>query len=209
MEGSSLAGAFSGDFDTPEQRVGAFQTNRAWESCITICQQWSWKPNDKLKSFDECIQTLVRTAGGDGNLLLNVGPMPSGEIETRQAARLREIGAWLKKNGESIYATRGGPFPPTPSTVTTHNKNKLFVHVLNWCGTNIVTLPAIERAVRKSELLGGGKLEVELRADATIIRVEPEYQHTPDTIIVLTLGDNPREKPRMMPNPQVANSQSL
>jgi len=109
-----------GDFDTPEQRIGRFQTNRPWESCITIGRQWAWKPNDRLKSLKQCIDILVRCVGGDGNLLLNVGPMPTGEIEPRQVARLKEIGAWLARYGESIYGTRGGPFPPAaPPTRTT------------------------------------------------------------------------------------------
>ena len=189
MEGCSEGGMFSGDFDTPEQRVGNFQTNRAWESCLTICQQWSWKPDDTLKSFEECIQTLVRTVGGDGNLLLNVGPMPNGEIEPRQAARLREVGGWLKKNGESIYGTRGGPLPPGDWGATTQRKNKVFVHVLNWRGTDTVILPPLDRTVKRSTLLGGGKLEVKLIPDATIVRVDPEHQRTPDTIIVLTLTE--------------------
>jgi alpha-L-fucosidase len=188
MEGSSQPGEFPGDFDTPEQRIGTFQTNRAWESCITLCQQWAWKPNDKLKSFDECIRTLARTAGGDGNLLLNVGPMPSGEIEPRQAERLREIGAWLKNYGESIYGTRGGPLPPSDWGVTTHNDNTLFVHVLNWRGTNTVTLPPLNRLVRNTRLLTGGTASVDASRTATIIRVEPQFQRTPDTIIVLTLA---------------------
>lgn len=71
----------AGDYDTPEQRIGGFQIDRPWETCMTICKQWSWKPNDKTKSLEECIQTLIRTNGGDGNLLFNVGPMPNGEIE--------------------------------------------------------------------------------------------------------------------------------
>ena len=54
----------------------------------------------------------LRVAGGDGNLLFNVGPMPDGRIEPRQVERLKEMGAWLSKYGESIYGTRGGPFKP-------------------------------------------------------------------------------------------------
>lgn len=76
MDGTTSAGAFSGDYDTPEQQIGKFQNDRPWESCITICRQWAWKPNDEMKSLKECLQTLVACAGGDGNLLLNVGPMP-------------------------------------------------------------------------------------------------------------------------------------
>ena len=40
---------------------------------MTICRQWAWKPNDQLKSLQECVQTLIQTVGDDGNLLLNVG----------------------------------------------------------------------------------------------------------------------------------------
>ena len=88
--------------------MGFYQPDRPWESCITICRQWAWKPEDELKTLEECIRTLVQSAGGDGNLLLNVGPMPTGEIEPRQVERLREIGDWLRINGESVYGTRGG-----------------------------------------------------------------------------------------------------
>jgi len=101
-----------GDYDTPEQQIGRFNTTRPWESCITICQQWAWKPDDKLKSLEECVHTLVTCAGGDGNLLLNVGPMPTGEIEPRQVARLKEIGAWLAKFGTTIYETGAGRSRP-------------------------------------------------------------------------------------------------
>ncbi len=57
-----------GDYDTPEQQIGAFNNQRPWESCMTICQQWAWKPNDKMKSLKECIQTLVQCAGGMGTV---------------------------------------------------------------------------------------------------------------------------------------------
>ena len=84
-----------GDYDTPEQRIGGFNMDRPWETCMTICQQWAWKPDDEMKSLKECLQTLVARAGGDGNLLFNVGPMPDGRIEPRQVERLTEMGAWL------------------------------------------------------------------------------------------------------------------
>ena len=75
--------------------------------------QWAWKPNDELKTLKQCLQTLIYCAGGDGNLLFNVGPMPTGQIETRQVERLKEMGAWMEKYGETIYGTRGGPYMPT------------------------------------------------------------------------------------------------
>lgn len=130
MDGVSKGSQFAGDFETPEQRVGTFNTKTPWESCITICQQWAWKPNDKLKSAKECIQLLVQTAGGDGNLLLNISPTADGRIEVRQQNVLRAIGEWMHYYGDTIYGTRGGPIPPQEWGVTTQKENKVFVHVL-------------------------------------------------------------------------------
>ena len=130
MEGVSESSRFAGDFATPEQQVGRFDTKTPWESCITICTQWAWKPDDILKSKSECIQTLVKTVGGDGNLLLNVGPKPDGTIEKRQADRLLEIGDWLSRYGITIYGTHGGPVPPQKWGVSTQSDNKVYIHVV-------------------------------------------------------------------------------
>ena len=48
-----------GDFDTPEQRIGGFNNQRPWETCMTIAKQWSWKPNDQVKSLEQCMQTAL------------------------------------------------------------------------------------------------------------------------------------------------------
>lgn len=121
----------AGDFDTPEQTIGRFQDTRPWESCITICNQWAYKPNDQMKSLTECIQTLVRCASGDGNLLFNVGPMPTGDIEPRQVARLAEMGAWLKDHGSSVYGTRGGPFVGGSWGGSTCKGKTVYLHVFD------------------------------------------------------------------------------
>ena len=55
-----------GDFDTPEQRLGSFQLDRPWETCMTLGTQWSWKPNDEIKSLKQCIDVLVTCAGATG-----------------------------------------------------------------------------------------------------------------------------------------------
>ena len=159
------------DFDTPEQRIGKFQYDRPWESCITIGKQWAWKPNDKMKSLRECLETLIRCAGGDGNLLFNVGPMPDGRIEPRQVKRLEEMGQWLKHYGETIYGTRGGPWKPGRSFASTRKGNTIYVHLLGWNG-NTVTLPNISRRIVASSMLTGGKAVVS-QADRQIsIRVD-------------------------------------
>jgi alpha-L-fucosidase len=190
MEGGSAAGAFAGDYDTPEQRVGRFQRERPWESCITLGRQWSWRPGDELKPLDECVRTLVACAGGDGNLLLNVGPMPTGEIEPRQAARLREIGAWLKARGEAVYGTRGGPFLPGEWGACTHREKNVYLHVLRWPAAGPLVLPALERRIVASSVVGAGTVEARQTAAGTEIHVDPRQRDPVDTVVRLAL-DHP------------------
>lgn len=175
------------DFDTPEQRVGRFQNDRAWESCITICRQWAWKPDDKMKSLKECIDILVRSVGGDGNLLLNVGPKPNGEIERRQVERLKEIGEWLNRYGESIYGARGGPFITSISGASTYKGNTVYLHILDWEDSDIFVLSPLPRKIRDSRVLTGGEAEVTQTDDEIRIVLPKENQNPIDTIIALEL----------------------
>jgi alpha-L-fucosidase len=132
-----------GDYDTPEQRVGKLNMDFPWETCMTIANQWAWKPNDKVKSLKECLQTLIKTASGNGNLLFNVGPMPDGRIEQRQIDLLKQMGDWLKIYGESIYNTNGGPYITNKEYSTTRKGDKIYVHVFDGTKTELL-LPAIQ-----------------------------------------------------------------
>jgi len=175
------------DNDTPEQRIGKMQTNRPWETCMTICRQWAWKPNDQMKSLKQCIQTLVRVVGGDGNLLLNVGPMPDGRIEPRQVERLREMGQWLKKYGESIYDTRGGPFPTAPWGVATYREDTIYIHILDPALEKLV-LPPIPKKITAGSVLGGGTVAVKQGDESIEIAVPQADRQDIDTIVVLKLA---------------------
>jgi alpha-L-fucosidase len=187
MVGTTAAGAFGGDYDTPEQQVGRFQADRPWESCITICRQWAWKPDDAMKTLDECVRTLVTCAGGDGNLLLNVGPMPTGEIEARQADRLRDVGAWLQIHGEAVYGTRGGPFRPGSWGVSTHRERTVYAHVLHWPAEGPLVLPSLERKVVACQVVGGGVAEAKQLPGGTEIRVAAGSRRAIDTVVRLEL----------------------
>ena len=175
------------DFATPEQRIGRFCNDRPWESCITLGQQWSWKPDDQIKSLSECINLLVRCAGGDGNLLLNVGPMPDGRIEPRQADRLREIGQWLRRHGATIYGTRGGPYRPDRWGACTNRGSTVYLHVLD--GTRqTLELPALPVKIISSRMLTGGDVEVTQNAERLqIILGKPADPEQIDRIVVLEL----------------------
>ena len=178
-----------GDYDTPEQRIGGFQIDRPWETCMTICNQWAWKPNDKMKSLEECIQTLIRTNGGDGNLLFNVGPEPTGEIEPRQIERLKEMGAWLAKNSAAVYETRGGPWKPSTHMVSTRKGNKIYLHLLSKAD-GPVSVPALPVAIKSAKLLNGPTIKTATTDDSLSFEIPANSWDAIDTIVELTIdGD--------------------
>lgn len=180
-----------GDFDTPEQRVGSFQNDRPWETCMTIGRQWAWKPDDEVKSLEQCLQSLIRAAGGDGNLLFNVGPRPDGTIEPLQAGRLREMGRWLDKYGYSIYGTRGGPFKPADWGVSTRKGNKIYLHILRWLGNSpCIVLPDTGLKIKKCTLADGGKVNLKISEGKNVIEFDGSLLKPINTIVELEVeGD--------------------
>ena len=177
-----------GDFDTPEQKIGRFQLDRMWESCITMSTGWSWRGEDAaVKPLKDCLHLLIKCAGGGGNLALDTGPMPDGRIDPRQAANYRDMGAWLRDYGESIYATAGGPYKPAQWGVATRKGNTVYLHVLEWWGDDVLTLPPLPRTVVTCTAMTGGKATCEQTDTSLVIRL-PQVQHAEiDTIIALKL----------------------
>ena len=194
-----------GDFDTPEQRVGGFQNDRPWESCMTIANQWAWKPNDEVKTLEQCLHTLIRTAGGDGNLLFNVGPKPDGTIEPLQVERLEEMGKWLGKYGYSIYGTRGGPFKPTDWGVSTRKGNTIYLHILKWNGKSVrIELPDLGVEIKNCKLAAGGKIKIGKKEGKTILEFGGESLQPINTLVEIETAGSV-----MSIKPMEISSQSL
>ena len=180
-----------GDFDTPEQRVGGFQMDRPWETCMTIGTQWAWKPNDEVKSLEQCLHGLIRSAGGDGNLLFNVGPKSDGSIEALQAQRLREMGQWLEDYGYTIYGTRGGPFKPTDWGVSTRKDDKIYLHILNWQGDSPqIRIPGTGMEILACRLANGGEVTMKKQDQGYLVQFPGENLQAINTIVELTVDGN-------------------
>jgi alpha-L-fucosidase len=177
-----------GDYDTPEQKVGTLDMEFPWESCITMCDQWAWKPNDTMKPLSQCLQTLIRTASGNGNLLFNVGPMMDGRIEQRQAEQLRRMGDWLRVYGDSIYGTRGGPYTPNDVFSATRKGDTVFVHVFG-APQPVLRIPALPGAtVRQSTWMNGGAADVRVTSGGQYeIALPAQLPHPLSNVLVLRI----------------------
>ncbi|MCX5670392.1 MAG: alpha-L-fucosidase [Planctomycetota bacterium] len=145
---------------------------------------WSYRPDGRTRSFEECVQMLASCATGDGNLLLNVGPLPTGEIAAEQQAVVRQIGAWLVRHGESIYATRGGPFRNGEWGGATFHDKAVYLHVFRWTGDTL-RLPPLKAKVLRVVALTGGEPRCEQTPGNLIVTLPEAQQDKTDSIIKL------------------------
>lgn len=179
--------------DLPGQKTSGFNADAELgdlplETCETINASWGYNLLDaRHKSPEAIVKLLVRAAGHDANLLLNVGPMPDGRIQPEFVTRLGDVGAWLAVHGESIYGTRGGPISARPWGVTTRKGSKVYVHVLDW-RDDVLALPRLPSAVARAYVLSSGaSLRTEVRKDALLVEL-PAMRDPIDTVLVLELA---------------------
>jgi alpha-L-fucosidase len=102
------------------------------ETCDTINRSWGYNASDhNYKSVDELVRYLVRAAGRNANLLLNVGPRPDGTIDPEMARRLEGVGEWISRYGHTIRGTRGGPTGDQAWGTSTQTEDVVYLHVLD------------------------------------------------------------------------------
>lgn len=156
------------------------------ETCNTMNGMWGYKVVDtNYKDSRTLIRTLVKAAGMGANLLLNIGPQPDGRLPQLALDRLKEMGVWTKKYGETLYSTLPGPFPPQEWGVATMKEDRMFVHVFDIEGDEIV-LPADLNIKNAVEYDSGRKVSFK-RKDGKIFMHLPDKPDMDDYIIELTM----------------------
>jgi len=148
-----------GDYKTPEQTIPANPGASGavdWETCMTMNNTWGFKQNDQdWKSTQTLIRNLIDCASKGGNYLLNVGPTGEGLIPAPSVDRLKEIGRWMKINGEAIYGTAASPFTrPLPWGRCTAKANgqttRLYLHLFEWPADGELLVPGLRNWKSKS-----------------------------------------------------------
>ena len=186
-----IATLVQGDFDTPEQRIGTFQRDRAWESCVTLthCADgggWWYRPDGRTLTFRECVQMLASCTTGDGNLLLNVGPLPSGEIDPDQVQVIQQMGRWLAKSGESISRTARRTVSQRRVGRRHPSRRHTLATCFKWPG-NTLRLEPLKRTIQSARVLTGGDAKAVQSEKGVEITLAKAQHNAVDTIIELTL----------------------
>ena len=152
--------------------------NRSWGFSLT---------DDKFKSPETLIRTLVNAAGRGATLVLNTGPMPNGRLQPESLQIFAAMGEWLKVYGKSIYGTRAGPVSPRPWGVTTQREGIVYVHVLDWAD-NRLFVPISEPIKRATWLAGSTPVTMRKVQGGVELDLRPRKSTELDRVIVLQLG---------------------
>ncbi len=175
-----------GDFDTPEQRIGMFQNMRPWESCMALCESWSYTPT-RTKTPLEVFRGLQSTAIGDGNFLLSWGMKWDGSWDEDQKESFIKTGEYLKKYGKSIFNTRGGRWMPESWGGTTFSNNIIYVHIVRKPDTGKILLAKrSDFKLSKSRVLTGQKIQV--RELENYYEIDLSIIDTIDEPVIVELG---------------------
>jgi alpha-L-fucosidase len=178
------------NYRTPEQEVPDKPLPYAWETCMTMGDYWAYNPNDYYKSARELIHLLVEIVCKGGNLLLDIGPDADGRFPEEALARLREVGDWMKFNGEAIYGTR--PVSPYREGQVCLTRKGDAVYLI-YLARNVQTKPPREVVVSSIQPAAGAEvtllgkdipLEWEKKGDGIAVRI-------PDKISNRLRGERP------------------
>jgi len=186
---------FKGDTKTPEQKIPSIAEldGKDWESCMTMNGSWGFKSYDhKWKSTEVLIRNLCDIASKGGNYLLNVGPEPDGTFPPESIDRLKEMGAWMKVNGESVYATTASPLLPMDWGYCTQKKDSIsstiYLIVFKWPADGKLVVKGLQNDVLKAGYLPNGKeLIAEKMGDDAVINVSAESPDKIATVIKLSV----------------------
>ncbi|MFN8440733.1 MAG: alpha-L-fucosidase [Caldilineaceae bacterium] len=176
--------------DLPGTNTAGFNTTNVYdlpgEVCMTINDHWGVHNGDNNhKSTRQLIHYLVRSASAGANYLLNVGPTALGEILPVHAQRLRQVGTWLARNGESIYGTRAGKIAASADTVSTSKGDVHYIHSLNYV-SDCVKLPGVSGNYRATLLSDGSPVQTEATEGALVLTIPAEQRDPFATVVKLT-----------------------
>jgi len=187
---NSRIGNNLGDYETPEQFIPAKKSGNTFEVCMTTNNHWGYDKNDhNWKSPKTIIHNLVDIVGKGGNYLLNVGPTAEGVFPPEAIRLLRDVGRWMKVNGESIYGTQASPLAPPAWGRCTAKPDRLYLHVFDWPVGGRLIVPGLKTQIVKAHLLADPKrrtLEFDsVGPDDLAIQVPDRPLDPIDTVVVI------------------------
>ncbi len=198
--GMTADSSFCGDFGTPEQEIPPKGLPGVdWESCITMNGTWGYNKNAQdWKSSQNLVRNLIDIASKGGNFLLNIGPTSEGVFPDSSITRLKDIGSWMRVNGEAIYKTEASPFEKLEWGRCTQrvsgNETILYLHLFEWPRNgNLVVSGLTNHIIRAYALSDPSKKELPFEKAGTNLSINLDNltQSKYATVVVLEIEGKP------------------
>lgn len=183
------------DFGTPEQHITPAKGGRAWEACMTFNESWGYTPIDtNYKNAWQVVSMLRTVAAGGGNLLLNIGPTPNGDVPPICRRELVKVGKWLSEYGASIYEASDPMEQEWMITgASTRKGDVVYYHCNRWAGEELA-IGGLVNKVKGVKLMNGPKVRFTQKRDRLVIRGLPAQAPNPlDTVIEIKVDGVPRQ----------------
>jgi alpha-L-fucosidase len=91
---------------------------------------WGYLATEKFKPAAWMLEHLCKLRAWGGNLLINIGPGPDGDLPESAYERLAEVAAWMAHSKEAVIGTDGGPEPNPANVPMTVRGNRRYLHLL-------------------------------------------------------------------------------
>ena len=196
-----------GDFETCEAHIPMEPPHGDWELCTRTNGSWGYT-HAPARPLGSLLHELVEAWGKGGNVLLNVGPTEQGVIPPDSAERLRQIGAWLKVNGEAIYGSTRGPFDYLPWGWTTRKGDMLYLLVFDWPKDGELNLPMDTPVDHAWLIVAPDKpVPVSARAGKTVFKLPAAAPDPIASVIAVKLkGEVPPYRSLLLDKPVTASA---
>jgi alpha-L-fucosidase len=189
-------GNFSGFGDyinTADRPAEFYPVQGDWEAIPTTNESYGYsKFDDSHKPVSHFIQLIASAASRGGNLLMNIGPKGDGTFDEKDVTILKGIGAWIDKNGESIYGTKASPLPLQSWGVSTLKGHKLYLHIFEWPADGKLYVSGLQSSISKVYLLTDPKKQFKFskpNAKDVVLTLPAKSIDTMNTVLVVELKD--------------------
>lgn len=193
---------YAGDFQDRERLVNEGNNvtvwgDHPWQAWVTIDRsQWSYNPTPQLMTAAELVRDMVSIVGSNGNYMINLGPRPDGTFEPGQIALMDTLGMWLKRYGDAIYGTRGGPYYPYEGGVSTRHGNRAWLLVTDPEVRTLELPNPPQRLVAARNRVSGGKVPFTVSGATTRFELPEASADVPVRVIELRFDEPVEMSPR-------------
>jgi len=181
------------DYRNCEQAIRPAAEGDSWEACMTLNDNWGFHAgDDNWKSSKQVIDMLLMTAMKAGNLLLNIGPRADGIVPERSVEILREVGGWLRRNGEFLPHSERSPFSWNCTALLTTRGSRIYLHFVRDPRGGFCLAEIRNRVLRAWFLATGEPVEFEQEGERLFLRRLPDpLPDSPITTIALEVEGKP------------------